>query len=185
MAKEDYKPFDEKMHKAIAALKSELSGIRAGRASAAILDKVTVDYYGVPTPINQVASVTIPEARVIAIQPWEAKLIKDIEKAIQKSDIGINPNNDGKMIRLVFPPLTEERRKELTKVVKKHGEDTKVAIRTIRRDAIEHFKALKKSSTITEDDLKDAEKDIQDMTDKYIAEVDKIVEAKDKEILEV
>ena len=173
------------MKKTISVLKEELAGLRAGRANPAILDKLTVDYYGVPTPINQLGNISVPEARVILIQPWDAKILKDIEKAIQKSDIGINPNNDGKVIRLVFPILTEERRKELTKVVKKYAEEAKVAIRSIRRDAIEHFKVQKKNGDLTEDDLKDAEKDVQNMTDKYIADIDKIVEAKDKEIMEV
>lgn len=185
MANEAYKDIEDKMTKAIHVLKEDLAGLRAGRANPAILDKITVDYYGVPTPINQLGSISVPEARVIVIQPWEAKILRDIEKAIQKSDIGINPNNDGKIIRLIFPILTEERRKELTKSVKKHGEDSKVAIRSIRRDAIEHFKAQKKNSEITEDDLKDAEDDIQKMTDKFIAEIDKIVDLKDKEIMEV
>lgn len=185
MDKEIYKPIEEKMKKTINVLKDNLAGIRAGRANPQILDKITIDYYGAPTPIQQVATVSVPEARVILIQPWEAKLLKDIEKEIQKSDIGINPNNDGKMLRLVFPALTEERRKELTKSVKKEGEEAKVAIRAIRRDSIEHMKAKKKSSEITEDDLKDAEKDIQNLTDKFIAEIDRIVEAKDKEIMEV
>ncbi|MCX8130085.1 MAG: ribosome recycling factor [Clostridia bacterium] len=185
MSKEAYKPTEEKMKKTINVLKDELAGLRAGRANPSILDKVNIDYYGVPTPINQIGNVSIPEARVILIQPWDIKILKEVEKAIQKSDIGINPSNDGKVIRLVFPPLTEERRKELTKVVKKYGEDAKVALRSIRRDAIEHFKAQKKNGEITEDDLKDAEKDIQVITDKYITEVDKIVELKDKEILEV
>lgn len=185
MSSASYKDVEDKMGKAISVLKEDLAGLRAGRANPAILDKLTVDYYGVPTPINQLGSISVPEARVIIIQPWEAKILKDIEKAIQKSDIGINPNNDGKVIRLVFPVLTEERRKELTKGVKKHGEDTKVAIRSIRRDAIEKFKAQKKASEITEDDLKVAETDIQKLTDKFIAETDKIVELKEKEIMEV
>lgn len=185
MAKEAYKAIEDKMLKSIHVLKEELAGLRAGRANPAILDRISVDYYGVPTPVNQLGSITVPEARVIVIQPWESKILKDIEKAIQKSDIGINPNNDGKVIRLIFPVLTEERRKELTKSVKKFGEDTKVAIRAIRRDAIEHFKAQKKSGDMTEDDLKDAETDIQKLTDKYIADIDKLVELKDKEILEV
>lgn len=185
MAKEAYKEIDEKMGKAIHVLKEELTGLRAGRANPAILDRLSVDYYGVPTPINQLGSISVPEARVILIQPWDAKILKDIEKAIQKSDIGINPNNDGKIIRLVFPVLTEERRKDLTKAVKKYGEDTKVAIRTIRRDAIEHFKVQKKNGDLTEDDLKVAETDVQKLTDKYIADVDRLVEIKDKEILEV
>lgn len=183
--KEMYRDIEEKMKKSIHVLKEELAGLRAGRANPAILDKISVDYYGAPTPINQLGNITVPEARIIAIQPWDAKTLKDIEKAIQKSDIGINPNNDGKVIRLVFPPLTEERRRDLTKAVKKHGEETKVAIRAIRRDAIEHFKEQKKKGELTEDDLKDAEKDMQTLTDKYIAEIDKIVELKDKEIMEV
>lgn len=185
MSDASYKEIEDKMTKAISVLKEELAGLRAGRANPAILDKLTVDYYGVPTPINQLGSISVPEARVIIIQPWEAKILKDIEKAIQKSDIGINPNNDGKVIRLVFPVLTEERRRELTKQVKKHGEETKIAIRSIRRDAIERFKAQKKAGEITEDDLKDAEDDVQKMTDKYIAEIDKVVEKKEKEIMEV
>ncbi len=185
MDKELFKPVEEKMNKTINVLKDNLAGIRAGRANPAILDKITIDYYGTPTPINQVASVSVPEARVILIQPWESKLLKDIEKEIQKSDIGINPNNDGKTIRLVFPALTEERRKELTKSVKKEGEDSKVAVRSIRRDSIEAMKTKKKNSEITEDDLKDAEKDIQTLTDKYIADIDRIVALKEKEIMEV
>lgn len=185
MNKEAYKPIEEKMKKTLRVLQENLGGIRAGRANPAILDKITVDYYGAPTPINQLGNISVPEARVILIQPWEAKILKDIEKAIQKSDIGINPNNDGKVIRLVFPALTEERRRELTKTVKKEGEEAKVAVRAIRRDSIEHFKVQKKNGEITEDDLKNAEKDVQVLTDKYIVEVDKIVETKDKEILEV
>jgi ribosome recycling factor len=185
MAKEAYKEIEEKMGKAIHVLKEELAGLRAGRANPAILERISVDYYGVPTPINQLGSVSVPEARVIVIQPWDAKILKDIEKSIQKSDIGINPNNDGKVIRLVFPVLTEERRKELTRSVKKFGEDCKVAVRAIRRDAIEQFKLQKKNGEMTEDDLKDAETDIQKLTDKYIADVDKLVEIKDKEIMEV
>ncbi len=185
MANAAYKDIEEKMLKAIHVLKEELSGLRAGRANPAILDRITVDYYGAPTPINQIGAISVPEARVIVIQPWEAKMLKEIEKAIQKSDIGINPNNDGKVIRLIFPILTEERRRELTKSVKKYGEDCKVTIRAIRRDAIERFKVQKKNSEITEDDLKDAEEDIQKMTDKYIVDIDKIVELKDKEIMEV
>jgi ribosome recycling factor len=180
-----YKETEDKMMKAIRILKENLSGLRAGRANPAILDKITVDYYGVPTPINQLASISVPEARVIVIQPWEQNILKDVERAIQMSDIGIHPNNDGKVIRLTFPVLTEERRRELTKSVKKMGEDAKIAIRSIRRDAIDRYKAQKKNSEITEDDLKVAETDIQKMTDKYIAEVDKVVEIKEKEIMEV
>lgn len=185
MAKGDYKPIEDKMKKTINVMRDEFTGIRAGRANPAILDKINVDYYGAPTPITQLGNVSVPEARVIIIQPWDAKMLKEVEKAIQKSDIGINPNNDGKIIRLVFPALTEERRRELTKVVKKTGDDAKVAIRSIRRDAIEHLKVQKKNAEITEDDLKGAEKDIQNITDKYIAEIDKLVELKDKEIMEV
>jgi len=185
MINEDLKPFEDKMKKTLSVLKDEFVGIRAGRANPAILDKVLVDYYGVPTPVTQLGNVSVSEGRIIVIQPWDMSILKEIEKAIQKSDLGINPNNDGKVIRLIFPPLTEERRKELTKIVKKYGEEAKVAIRSIRRDAIEHFKNQKKNSFITEDDLKDAEKDIQNLTDKYIQEIDKTVDNKEKEILEV
>lgn len=182
---DEYKNIEEKMKKTVSVLKDELNTVRAGRANAAILDRITVDYYGVPTPINQLGTISVPEPRVIVIQPWDAQILKEIEKEIQKSDIGINPNNDGKVIRLVFLPLTEERRKELTKLAKKYGEDAKVAIRSIRRDGIEKMKAMKKNGEITEDDLKSAEKDIQNLTDKYIAEIDKLIEIKEKEILEV
>jgi len=183
--KSDYNIYKEKMEKSIKVLFDQLSGLRAGRANPAILNKITVDYYGVTTPISQVGSVSMPEARIIVFQPWDVSILKEVEKAIQKSDIGINPNNDGKTIRLVFPQLTEERRKDLTKTVKKHGEDTKVAVRSIRRDAIEQFKAKKKSNELSEDELKEAEKDLQNITDKFILEVDKIVQAKEKEVLEV
>jgi len=185
MSMDEYKNIEEKMKKTISVLKDELNTVRAGRANAAILDRITVDYYGAPTPINQLGTISIPEPRVIMIQPWDTQILKEIEKEIQKSDIGINPNNDGKVIRLVFPPLTEERRKELTKLARKYGEDSKVAVRSIRRDGLEKMKAMKKNGEITEDDLKNAEKEIQNLTDKYIAEIDKIVEAKEKEILEV
>ncbi|NLH97755.1 MAG: ribosome recycling factor [Clostridiaceae bacterium] len=181
----EYKDIENKMAKAISALKEELVGIRAGRANPAILDKITVDYYGVPTPINQLSTVSVPEARVIVIQPWEARMLKEIEKSIQKSDLGINPSNDGKVIRLIFPPLTEERRKELTRQVKKIGENAKIAIRNVRRDALDDFRTQKKNGEITEDDLKVAENDVQKLTDKYIEEVDKLVEIKEKEIMEV
>lgn len=185
MASDDYNQITQKMDKTIKVLKEELLSVRAGRANPGILDKITVDYYEVPTPINQLANISVPEARVIVIQPWEARILPDIEKAIQKSDIGINPNNDGKVIRLLFPSLTEERRKELTKTIKKSGEDSKVAIRAIRRDAIEEYKAKKKSSEITEDDLKLIEKDVQNLTDKYVGQIDSLIEAKESEILEV
>lgn len=185
MANEEYKAIEIKMKKTISVLKEELAGLRAGRANPVLLDKINVDYYGVPTPISQLGSISVPEARMIVIQPWDAKILKEIEKAIQKSDLGINPNNDGKVIRLVFPVLTEERRKELTKTVRKYGEEAKIAIRAIRREAIDKFKVQEKNSEITEDDLKKREKDVQNYTDKYIGEIDKIVEAKEKEIMEV
>lgn len=180
-----YKPFEEKMKKTVSILSEELSRLRAGRANPQVLDRVTVDYYGVPTPINQIATISVPEARVIVIQPWDVKMLKEVEKAIQKSDIGINPINDGKLIRLIFPELSEERRKELVKDISKYGENAKVAIRSIRRDAIEKFKAEEKAGKITEDDLKDAEKHIQTLTDKYVANIDNIIKLKDKEIMEV
>ena len=158
MSKSEYKPIEAKMQKAVEVLTSELATLRAGRANPAVLEKVKVNYYGVPTPVNQVANVTVPEARLIVIQPWDSSLLKDIEKAIQTSDIGINPNNDGKVIRLVFPVLTEERRRELVKVVKKYGEEAKIAIRNVRREAMDEYRAMQKNSEITEDDLKVTEK---------------------------
>ena len=176
---------EARMDKAITALEHDLSTIRAGRANPAILDKVTVEYYGVPTPIQQVGTVAVPEARTITISPWDASILGEIEKAILKSDIGITPNNDGKQIRLNFPPLTEERRKELVKGISKRGEESKVAIRNIRRDAIEAFKKQKKDGEITEDDLKELETKIQKLTDKYVANIDTVISAKEKEILEV
>ncbi|NLY18106.1 MAG: ribosome recycling factor [Clostridiaceae bacterium] len=182
---QDYKNVKAKMDKTISVMKEELASIRAGRANPRLLDKITVEYYGVPTPINQLANITIPEARQIVIQPWDAKILSGIEKASQASNIGINPSNDGKSIRLVFPPLTEERRIELTKGVKKNGENAKVAIRQVRRDAIEQYKKMKKNSEITEDDLKVCEKEIQEITDGYISDIDKIVAAKIDEIMEV
>ncbi len=185
MSHEIVEAAQEKMHKSIAALKKELSALRAGRANAQVLERITVDYFGTPTPIQQVGNVSIPEARMLVIAPWDSKLISPIEKAIQKSDIGINPTNDGKVIRLVFPELTEERRKELVKTIKKRGEDTKVAVRSIRRDAIEHLKKLKKSSEITEDDLKDFENEAQKITDNCIKEIDGVMTSKEKEIMEV
>ena len=166
-------------------LRENLNTVRAGRANPAILDKVTVEYYGAPSPLTQIANVSVPDARSIMVQPWDATILGEIEKAILKSDIGITPNNDGKAIRLSFPPLTEERRKELVKGIHKKGEDSKVAIRSIRRDAMEDAKAQKKAGEITEDDVKDIEKDIQKITDSYVKEVDLIIAAKEKEILEV
>ena len=180
-----YEVFENKMQKSISVFEADLAGIRAGRANPAILDKVTVEYYGVDSPLTQIGTVSVPDARTIMIQPWDASILGEVEKAILKSDIGITPNNDGKSIRLNFPPLTEERRKELSKTVKKYGEECKIAIRSIRRDAIESFKALKKSSEITEDDLKVAEEDIQKMTDKYTKIIDDITAKKEKEIMEV
>lgn len=174
-----------KMGKTVSVLKGDYAAIRAGRANPQVLDKLTVDYYGTPTPINQLASVAATEARVLTVQPWDKSVLKAIEKAIQTSDIGINPQNDGSVIRLTFPPLTEDRRKELAKDVQKMGESAKVAIRSIRRDAIEKLKAMKKNSEITEDDLKDGEKEVQKITDGFIEEIEKIADAKEKEIMEI
>ena len=181
---ERLKPFEEKMKKTIGNLDGELSAIRAGRANPNVLNKIMVDYYGTPTPIQQVANVSVPEARMIQIQPWESSMIKAIEKAILCSDLGLNPSNDGKMIRLVFPELTEERSKELVKDVKKKGEGAKVAVRNIRRDANDAFKKLAKQD-VSEDEIKELEDQIQKLTDKYIKEVDKAIENKSKEILTV
>lgn len=175
----------EKMEKTLNVLRSDFKTIRAGRANPGVLDRITVDYYGVPTPINQMATISVPEPAVLAIQPYDASSLKAIEKAINTSDIGINPQNDGKVIRLSFPSLTEDRRKELCKDIRKMGEESKVAIRSIRRDCIEKLKAMKKESTITEDDLKNAEKKMQEITDKYIAEVDTECAAKEKEIMSI
>ena len=175
----------EKMKKSCAVYEQNLMGLRAGRANPQLLDRILVDYYGTPTPINQIGNISSPEPRLLVIAPWEAKMIPQVEKAIQKSDLGLNPSNDGKIIRLVFPELNEERRKELTKVASKGAEETKVAIRSIRRDAIEQIKKLKKNSEITEDDQRDAEEDMQKITDKAIKEVDSIYAKKEKEIMEV
>ena len=183
--REDFKVYDEKMGKTIKVLKSEFDGIRAGRANPAVLDKITADYYGVPTPINQMAAITVAEARILVIQPWDKSTLKVIEKAIQKSDLGINPTNDGSVLRIAFPQLTEERRKELCKDVRKLAEDAKVAIRSIRRDANDKFKAMKKKNELSEDDLKDYEKEMQDLTDKYVKEIDEISKVKEKEILSI
>ena len=175
---------EEKMNKTLAVLDRDYKSVRAGRANAAVLDRITVDYYGVPTPIQQMAAVSTPEPRVLMIQPWDATTIKDIEKAILISDIGINPQNDGRVIRLGFPPLTEERRKEIVKDVKKMAEENKVAIRNTRRDALEKLKALKKDNAITEDDMANGEKKIQNLTDKFCKEVDELAAIKEKEIIE-
>lgn len=174
-----------KMNKAISALNNDFAAIRAGRANPAILDKVTVEYYGSPTPLAQVGTISVPEPRSIVIQPWDASIVNDIEKAILKSDLGLTPNNDGKCIRLNFPPLTEERRKELAKSISKRGEEAKVAVRGVRRDALEGFKKQKKDGELTEDDLKGLETDIQKLTDKFVKEIDTLVSAKEKEIMEV
>lgn len=183
--KEHLKLYEDKMEKTLNNLLEEYAGIRAGRANPHVLDKIKVDYYGSPTPIQQVGNISVPEARIIVIQPWEKSLLKAIEKAIQTSDLGINPNNDGSCIRLVFPEMTEDRRKELSKDVKKKGENAKVAIRNIRRDANDTFKKMEKNDEITEDELKEATDKMQKITDKAIEKVDKAVENKTKEILTV
>ena len=180
-----YETAKTKMGKTVSALQTEYGAIRAGRANPQVLDKVTADYYGSPTPINQLASVSVSEARVLTIQPWDKSVLKAIEKAIQTSDIGINPQNDGSVIRLTFPPLTEDRRKEIVKDIQKIAENSKVAVRSIRRDCIEKLKAMKKNSEITEDDLKDGEKEIQKITDNYIKDIETISSAKQKEIMEI
>lgn len=180
-----YEAHENKMEKTLSALESNLATIRAGRANPGILDKVSVEYYGVASPLTQIANVSVPDARTIVVQPWDASIVGEVEKAILKSDIGITPTNDGKSLRLNFPPLTEERRKELSKQVKKYGEECKVAMRNVRRDAIEEYKAQKKRSEITEDDLKDIEGDIQKLTDGYVKKIDDVVAKKEKEILEV
>ena len=185
MASELTKPFEEKMKKTLTALDSDYGTIRAGRANPHVLDKIMVEYYGTPTPLNQVGNITVPEPRLLQIQPWDASLLKAIEKAINMSELGINPNNDGKVIRLVFPELTEERRKELTKEVKKKAEASKVAIRNIRRDAVDAFKKQEKKGELSEDVLNDLLDDIQKITDKYIVEIDKKIDAKSKDIMAV
>lgn len=176
---------EEKMIKTVGVLERDYKSIRAGRANVAVLDRIFVDYYGVPTPIQQMAAVSVPEPRILMIQPWDATTLKTIEKAILTSDIGINPQNDGRVIRLSFPPLTEERRKEIVKDVKKVAEDNKVAIRNTRRDALEKLKGLKKNNVITEDDVTNGEKKIQNLTDKYCKEIDELAAIKEKEILEI
>jgi len=181
----DTKEFEAKMKKSIGSYEYELDGVRAGRANPNVLSRINVDYYGSPTPINQIGSVSVPDARTIVIQPWDTTTLKGIEKALLASDIGITPANDGKVIRLVFPQLTEDRRKELKKHVSKLGEDAKVAVRNIRRDAMDKCKDMKKNSEMTEDEQKASEKNIQDLTDKYIKEIDVITAAKEKEIMEI
>ena len=181
----DYTEFESKMKKTASVLTEQYDSVRAGKANPAVLDRVTVDYYGSPTPIQQIASVSTPDARSLLIQPWDGSVLKGIEKAILASDLGINPQNDGRAIRLVFPALTEERRRDLAKQVKKYGEEAKVAVRNIRRDAMEKFKAQKKKSEITEDDFKVIEKDMQKLTDDYIKEVERIADEKEKELMEI
>ena len=181
----DYNKFEEKMKKTISVYEENLSEIRAGRANPAILNKISIDYYGTQTPINQVAGISVPEARMIVIQPWDASILKEIEKEILKSDIGINPNNDGKVIRLTFPELNEERKKEIIKDIRKMAEEAKVAVRSIRREAIDEAKSMQKNSEMSEDELKVAEDDIQKLTDKYVEEVDKILEKKEKEVMSI
>ncbi|WRS26195.1 ribosome recycling factor [Oscillospiraceae bacterium MB08-C2-2] len=182
---ESVKPYEEKMSKSVAVLEQEFSAIRAGRANPSVLDKITVDYYGTPTPIQQMAAISVAEARILNIQPWDKSTVNMIEKAIQKSDIGINPTSDGNVIRIAFPPLTEDRRKEICKEISKMAEESKIAIRSIRRDANDKFKAAKKKSELTEDDVKGLEKDIQTLTDNFIKEIDKLAQKKEKEILEI
>lgn len=179
------KVYDDKMLKTIEVVKSNFASVRAGRANAGVLDRIMVEYYGTPTPMNQVASVSSPDPRTLVIQPWDATLLKAIEKAIQTSDLGINPQNDGRVIRLAFPQLTEERRKDLTKQVRKYGEEGKVALRNIRRDAMEDFKKMKKNSEITEDDQKNLEKEIQDLTDKRCKDIDELTSKKETELMAV
>ena len=183
--KEQVKLFEGKMQKRVDSLNSELSAIRAGRANPAVLDKVMVDYYGTPTPVQQVGAVSVQEGKILVIQPWDKSLIKAIDKAIQVSDIGINPTNDGNVIRLAFPPLTEERRREIGKQAHKYGEEAKVSVRNVRRDANDKLKEMKKSSEITEDEQKQGEEQIQKLTDKYCKEIDNLVAAKQKEIMEL
>lgn len=183
--KELYKPYSEKMGKTIESVKGDFASVRAGRANAGVLDRITVEYYGTATPLNQVASISTPDPRTLMIQPWDSKLLKPIEKAIQTSDLGINPQNDGRVIRLSFPQLTEERRKELTKQVQKYGENGKVAIRNIRRDGMDQIKSMEKKGEITEDDRKDYEDDLQKLTDKYCKEIDTLAAAKEQELMAV
>ncbi|MHC1750515.1 MAG: ribosome recycling factor [Cellulosilyticaceae bacterium] len=183
--KQEIKKYEDKMQKTVQSLLDEYNTIRAGRANPHVLDRITVDYYGSPTPIQQVGNVSIPEARILQIQPWDATVLKAIEKAINESELGIHPSNDGKVIRLVFPELTEERRKDLTKDIKKKGENSKVAVRNIRREALDAFKKMEKNKEISEDDYTAVEQDVQKLTDKFIEEIDKQVEGKTKDILSV
>ena len=181
----DFKEYSRRMEKTLEHLNEDFGAVRAGRANPQVLDRITVEYYGSETPLNGVATISSPDARTLIVQPWDAKLLKDIQKAIQVSDLGINPQNDGRIIRLVFPQLTEERRKDLTKQVKRYAEDAKVALRNIRRDGMDYVKKLKKNSEITEDDQKKAEKDLQDLLDKNIKNVDAALAAKEKELMAI
>ena len=181
----ELKLHEEKMTKTISVLREELAAIRAGRANPAVLDKLEVDYYGVPTRVNQLAAVSVSEARTLVIQPYDKSTLKSIEKAILASDLGFNPNNDGKVLRIVFPQLTEERRRDLAKDIRKYGEESKVAVRSIRRDLMEKLKAMKKDGELTEDDQKKAEKDIQDLTDKHVKKIDEMCAKKEKELMEI
>ena len=181
----EIKTYDDKMLKTIEVVKANFAAVRAGRANAGVLDRIMVEYYGTPTPLNQVAAISSPDPRTLMIQPWDGSLLRAIEKAIQTSDLGINPQNDGRVIRLAFPQLTEERRKDLTKQVKKYGEEGKVAVRNIRRDAMEDFKKMKKNSEITEDDQKQLEKEIQDLTDKRCKDIDELTAKKEQELMAV
>ena len=185
MLKDEYKVYEEKMKKSIESVMSDFDTVRAGRANASVLNRISVDYYGTPTPIQQIGSIGSPDPRTLVITPWDASILKGIEKAIQESDLGINPQNDGRVIRLVFPQLTEERRKDLAKQVKKYSEEAKVAMRNIRRDGMDYVKKLKKNSEITEDDQKKAEKDLQDLLDKNIKRADAALAAKEKELMAI
>ena len=185
MLKEEYKIYEEKMKKSIDSVSADFASVRAGRANASVLDRIMVEYYGTPTPLNQVAAISSPDPRTLTVQPWDASLLKAIEKAIQTSDLGINPQNDGRLIRLAFPQLTEERRKGLTKQVRKYSEEGKVALRNIRRDAMDEFKKKKKASEITEDDLKELEKELQDLTDKRCKDIDELTVKKEQELMAV
>ena len=185
MLKDEYKVYEEKMRKSIDAVNADFASVRAGRANASVLDRISVDYYGSPTPIQQIAAIASPDPRQLVITPWDGTALKPIERAIQESDLGINPQNDGKSIRLVFPQLTEERRKDLTKQVRKYAEDSKVAVRNIRRDAVDYVKKAQKKGELTEDDQKKAEKDIQDLTDKHVKKIDEMCAKKEKELMEI
>ena len=185
MLKEQYKVYEEKMKKSIDSVSADFAAVRAGRANASVLNRINVDYYGTPTPLQQIASIGSPDPRTLVITPWDATILRGIEKAILESDLGINPSNDGKCIRLLFPQLTEERRKELVKQIRKYTENGKVAVRNIRRDAIDHFKKMQKASEITEDDLKDLEKKLQKLTDDKCKEVDSVLAAKERELMAV